>query len=59
MFQVYSPTGKAHGLEKMLKDSDDHARLSATTDSELSELEDKVASSAAQMQHTESEVILS
>lgn len=54
--EVYSPTGKAHGLEKMLKDSDDHARLSATTDSELSELEDKVASSAAQMQHTESEV---
>ncbi|KAJ6665330.1 hypothetical protein lerEdw1_004379 [Lerista edwardsae] len=52
----YSPSGKVHGLEKMLKDPDDHARLSATTDSELSELEDKVASAVAQMRHTESEV---
>lgn len=54
--KVYSASGKVHGLEKMLNDLDDYARLSATTDSELSELEDKVASAVAQMQHTESEV---
>lgn len=42
----------------MLKGPDDQAQLSATTDSELSELEDKVASAVAHMQHTESEVIL-
>ncbi|XP_053139084.1 melanophilin isoform X2 [Hemicordylus capensis] len=54
--KVYLPPGKAYGLENKLRDPDDHALHSATTDSELSELEDKVASAMAQVQHTESEV---
>ncbi|XP_042301893.1 melanophilin-like isoform X2 [Sceloporus undulatus] len=53
---MYIPSGKAHGLVKKLKEPEDHNRQSATTDSELSELEDKVASAVAQVQHTESEV---
>lgn len=56
-FQVYMTAGKTYGLEKMLKDIEERARHSGTTDSELSELEDKVASAAAQVQHAESEVI--
>nr|XP_056712397.1 melanophilin [Euleptes europaea] len=47
-------TGKACGPEK--KCPDDHVRHSATTDSELSELEDRVASALAGVQYTESEV---
>ncbi|XP_025069739.1 melanophilin isoform X9 [Alligator sinensis] len=54
--QVYMTAGKTYGLEKMLKDIEERARHSGTTDSELSELEDKVASAAAQVQHAESEV---
>ncbi|XP_019347759.1 melanophilin isoform X5 [Alligator mississippiensis] len=53
---VYMTAGKTYGLEKMLKDIEERARHSGTTDSELSELEDKVASAAAQVQHAESEV---
>ncbi|XP_019409710.1 PREDICTED: melanophilin isoform X7 [Crocodylus porosus] len=54
--QVYMTAGKTYGLEKMLRDVEERARHSGTTDSELSELEDKVASAAAQVQHAESEV---
>ncbi|XP_019409705.1 PREDICTED: melanophilin isoform X2 [Crocodylus porosus] len=53
---VYMTAGKTYGLEKMLRDVEERARHSGTTDSELSELEDKVASAAAQVQHAESEV---
>uniref|UniRef100_A0A8D0H8M1 Melanophilin n=1 Tax=Sphenodon punctatus TaxID=8508 RepID=A0A8D0H8M1_SPHPU len=53
---VYITAGKTYGLEKKLKDLEDCARHSGTTDSELSELEGKVASAAAQVQHAESEV---
>uniref|UniRef100_A0A8D0LA53 Melanophilin n=1 Tax=Sphenodon punctatus TaxID=8508 RepID=A0A8D0LA53_SPHPU len=54
--KVYITAGKTYGLEKKLKDLEDCARHSGTTDSELSELEGKVASAAAQVQHAESEV---
>ncbi|XP_019378885.1 PREDICTED: melanophilin isoform X7 [Gavialis gangeticus] len=54
--QVYMTAGKTYGLEKMLRDVEERAHHSGTTDSELSELEDKVASAAAQVQHAESEV---
>ncbi|XP_060088146.1 melanophilin [Heteronotia binoei] len=47
-------SGKACGPEK--KRPDDRAPHSATTDSELSELEDRVASALAEVQYTESEV---
>ncbi|XP_019378881.1 PREDICTED: melanophilin isoform X3 [Gavialis gangeticus] len=53
---VYMTAGKTYGLEKMLRDVEERAHHSGTTDSELSELEDKVASAAAQVQHAESEV---
>uniref|UniRef100_A0A8D2L300 Melanophilin n=1 Tax=Varanus komodoensis TaxID=61221 RepID=A0A8D2L300_VARKO len=48
--------GRAYGPEKKLGAQTDHAHHSAATDSELSELEDKVALAVAQVQHTESEV---
>ncbi|MGH0153080.1 UNVERIFIED_CONTAM: hypothetical protein FKN15_023814 [Acipenser sinensis] len=55
---VYMAAGKTYSLEKKLKDLEETAksRYSGTTDSELSELEDKVASAAATVQNTESEV---
>ncbi|XP_029462313.1 melanophilin isoform X2 [Rhinatrema bivittatum] len=53
--KIYMAADRADGLEKKLQDVD-HAQQSRTTDSELSGLEDKVASAAAQVQHTESEV---
>ncbi|XP_067404774.1 melanophilin isoform X4 [Emydura macquarii macquarii] len=54
--QVYMTAGKTYGLEKTLRELEEHARHSGTTDSELSELEDKVASTAVQVQRAESEV---
>ncbi|XP_058888495.1 melanophilin-like isoform X5 [Acipenser ruthenus] len=56
--KVYMVAGKTYSLEKTLKDLEETAksRYSGTTDSELSELEDKVASAAATVQNTESEV---
>uniref|UniRef100_A0ACB8GFJ3 Uncharacterized protein n=1 Tax=Sphaerodactylus townsendi TaxID=933632 RepID=A0ACB8GFJ3_9SAUR len=53
-FQMYVTSGKVCGSEK--KHPEDHARQSTTTDSELSELEDRVASALAEVQYTESEV---
>ncbi|KFQ29673.1 Melanophilin, partial [Merops nubicus] len=53
---VYLTAGKTYQLEKTLKDLEEGAQHSGTTDSELSELEDKVASVAAQVQQAESEV---
>ncbi|XP_041118969.1 rab effector MyRIP-like isoform X3 [Polyodon spathula] len=55
---VYMAASKTYTLEKKLKDLEESAksRYSGTTDSELSELEDKVASAAAAVQNTESEV---
>ncbi|XP_069052453.1 melanophilin isoform X3 [Lepisosteus oculatus] len=55
---VYMTAGKAYNLEKKLKELEECAknRYSGTTDSELSELEDKVASAVAKVQHAESEV---
>ncbi|XP_067404772.1 melanophilin isoform X2 [Emydura macquarii macquarii] len=53
---VYMTAGKTYGLEKTLRELEEHARHSGTTDSELSELEDKVASTAVQVQRAESEV---
>ncbi|KAL8173270.1 UNVERIFIED_CONTAM: hypothetical protein K2H54_043498 [Gekko kuhli] len=47
-------SGKACGPGK--KQTDDRAVHNVTTDSELSELEDRVASALAEVQHTESEV---
>ncbi|XP_075286973.1 melanophilin isoform X3 [Opisthocomus hoazin] len=54
--KVYLTAGKTYLLEKTLKDLEEGARHSGTTDSELSELEGKVASAAAQVQQAESEV---
>ncbi|KAK1165950.1 melanophilin-like [Acipenser oxyrinchus oxyrinchus] len=56
--KIYMAAGKTYSLEKKLKDLEETAksRYSGTTDSELSELEDKVASAAATVQNTESEV---
>ncbi|RXM30019.1 Melanophilin [Acipenser ruthenus] len=56
--KVYMAAGKTYSLEKTLKDLEETAksRYSGTTDSELSELEDKVASAVATVQNTESEV---
>ncbi|XP_008112807.1 melanophilin isoform X1 [Anolis carolinensis] len=53
--KVYFLPEKTYELEKKLR-ALDHTRHSITTDSELSELEDKVASAMADVQHTESEV---
>ncbi|KFO92443.1 Melanophilin, partial [Buceros rhinoceros silvestris] len=53
---VYLTAGKTYQLEKTLKDLEEGAQHGGTTDSELSELEDKVASAAAQVQQAESEI---
>ncbi|XP_069716703.1 melanophilin isoform X2 [Phaenicophaeus curvirostris] len=54
--KVYLTAGKTYELEKTLKDLEEGAQHSGTTDSELSELEDKVALAATQVQQAESEV---
>ncbi|XP_016155430.1 PREDICTED: melanophilin isoform X5 [Ficedula albicollis] len=54
--KVYLTAGKTYQLEKSLKELEEGAQHSGTTDSELSELEDKVASAAAQVQQAESEI---
>ncbi|XP_039351018.1 melanophilin isoform X2 [Mauremys reevesii] len=54
--KVSTTAGKTSGLEQTPRDLAERARHSGTTDSELSELEDKVASAAVQMQRAESEV---
>ncbi|MEE6490875.1 hypothetical protein FKM82_016037, partial [Ascaphus truei] len=54
--KVYIVTETAPGLEKKLRDMEERARQSGTTDSELSELEVNVASATAQVQQAESEV---
>ncbi|KAM9287305.1 melanophilin [Morus bassanus] len=53
---VYLTAGKTYRLEKTLKELEEGTRHSGTTESELSELEDKVASAAAQVQQAESEI---
>uniref|UniRef100_A0A672UC14 Melanophilin n=1 Tax=Strigops habroptila TaxID=2489341 RepID=A0A672UC14_STRHB len=53
---VYLTAGKTFRLENTLKELEEGAQHSGTTDSELSELEDKVASAAAQVQQAENEV---
>ncbi|XP_078407846.1 melanophilin a isoform X4 [Cetorhinus maximus] len=59
--KVYMAASTNYGLERQLKDLEERARsrqshTTTTTDSELSELEDKVASAVAKVQYTESEV---
>ncbi|XP_064924731.1 melanophilin isoform X12 [Columba livia] len=54
--KVYLTAGKTYRLEKTLKELEEGAQHSGATDSELSELEDKVASAAAQVQKAESEI---
>ncbi|XP_034995348.2 melanophilin isoform X7 [Zootoca vivipara] len=54
--KVFVSAGKASGLEKRPRDRGHGVCHSTTTDSELSELEDKVAFAVAQVQQTESEV---
>ncbi|XP_064015517.1 melanophilin isoform X6 [Pogoniulus pusillus] len=54
--KVYLTAGKTYQLEKTLKELEEGTQHSGTTDSELSELEDKVASAATQVQQAESEV---
>ncbi|XP_038278115.1 melanophilin isoform X8 [Dermochelys coriacea] len=54
--KVCMTAGKTSGLDQTPRDLEERARHSGTTDSELSELEDKVASAAVQMQRAESEV---
>ncbi|XP_034642214.1 melanophilin isoform X3 [Trachemys scripta elegans] len=54
--KVCATAGKTSGLDQTPRDLEERARHSGTTDSELSELEDKVASAAVQMQRAESEV---
>uniref|UniRef100_K7GGV3 Melanophilin n=1 Tax=Pelodiscus sinensis TaxID=13735 RepID=K7GGV3_PELSI len=49
-------SGKIAKPDKAPRDVEERARHSGTTDSELSELEDKVASTAVQVQQAESEV---
>ncbi|XP_071377163.1 melanophilin a [Centroberyx affinis] len=55
---VYMAAGKSYDLEKKLRLLEQNAknRFGGTTDSELSELEDVVALTAARVQNTESEV---
>ncbi|XP_014737488.1 PREDICTED: melanophilin isoform X2 [Sturnus vulgaris] len=53
---VYLTAGKTYQLEKTLKELEEGTQHSGTTDSELSELEDRVASAAAQVQQAESEI---
>ncbi|XP_069081671.1 melanophilin isoform X5 [Pleurodeles waltl] len=54
--RVYLTAGKTFGLERRLQSLEEKAQQSGTTDSELSELEIGIASSAAIVQQTESEV---
>ncbi|KAJ1187756.1 hypothetical protein NDU88_004526 [Pleurodeles waltl] len=54
--KVYLTAGKTFGLERRLQSLEEKAQQSGTTDSELSELEIGIASSAAIVQQTESEV---
>ncbi|KAM7153683.1 melanophilin isoform 4-T4 [Macrochelys suwanniensis] len=54
--KVCMNAGKTPGLDQTPRDLEERAGHSGTTDSELSELEDKVASAAVQMQRAESEV---
>ncbi|XP_032655962.1 melanophilin isoform X9 [Chelonoidis abingdonii] len=54
--KVSTTAGKTSRLDQTPRDLEERARHSRTTDSELSELEDKVASAAVQMQRAESEV---
>ncbi|XP_053926604.1 melanophilin isoform X7 [Cuculus canorus] len=54
--KVYLTAGKTYELEKTLKDLEEGAQHSGTTDSELSELEDKVALAATRVHQAESEV---
>ncbi|XP_021254952.1 melanophilin isoform X6 [Numida meleagris] len=53
---VYLAAGKAYQLETTLTELEEGARHGSTTNSELLELEDKVASAAAQVQQAESEI---
>nr|ACD14079.1 melanophilin transcript variant 3 [Coturnix japonica] len=53
---VYLAAGKAYQLETTLTELEEGAQHCGRTDSELSELEDKVALAAAQVQQAESEV---
>ncbi|XP_030310001.1 melanophilin isoform X8 [Calypte anna] len=54
--EVYLTDGKTYQFEETLKELEEGTRHSVTTDSELSELEDKVASAASQVQQAEREV---
>uniref|UniRef100_A0A8C9V071 Melanophilin a n=1 Tax=Scleropages formosus TaxID=113540 RepID=A0A8C9V071_SCLFO len=56
--KVYLTAGKSYSLERKLRSLEQSAsnRYCGHTDSELSELEDKVALAAAKVQNTESEV---
>ncbi|EOA95997.1 Melanophilin, partial [Anas platyrhynchos] len=54
--KVYLTAGKTYQLETTLVELEEGAQHSGTTDSELSELEDKVASAAARVQQAESEI---
>nr|ACD14080.1 melanophilin transcript variant 4 [Coturnix japonica] len=54
--KVYLAAGKAYQLETTLTELEEGAQHCGRTDSELSELEDKVALAAAQVQQAESEV---
>ncbi|XP_068542350.1 melanophilin isoform X2 [Anas acuta] len=53
---VYLTAGKTYQLESTLVELEEGAQHSGTTDSELSELEDKVASAAARVQQAENEI---
>ncbi|XP_066855960.1 melanophilin isoform X3 [Anser cygnoides] len=54
--KVYLTAGKTYQLETTLVELEEGAQHGGTTDSELSELEDKVASAAARVQQAESEI---
>nr|XP_013034260.2 melanophilin isoform X3 [Anser cygnoides] len=54
--KVYLTAGKTYQLETTLVELEEGAQQGGTTDSELSELEDKVASAAARVQQAESEI---
>ncbi|XP_040416868.1 melanophilin isoform X4 [Cygnus olor] len=54
--KMYLTAGKTYQLETTLVELEEGAQHSGTTDSELSELEDKVASAAARVQQAESEI---
>uniref|UniRef100_A0A8C6XWE6 Melanophilin n=1 Tax=Naja naja TaxID=35670 RepID=A0A8C6XWE6_NAJNA len=54
--KVPAPMENIYGLQKRRRELEDQTHHSATTDSELSELEDKVAFTVAELQHRETEV---